>query len=540
MYGGFLARFVVAILILASLTVGAAQEEGLTDDQMQQAQDLYFDLCSGCHGPTRTGATGPEITPETLEQKGIAYLEAILFQGLPGGMPDWGRQGVLNEDEIELMAEFLLAPVPDPPLLGFDEIMDSWNLITPVADRPTEPQTDRDWENYMGVILRDVGQVAILDSDTKELVTILETGYATHILRSSKDGRYYLAVGRDGKASLIDLWTETPEVVAETRPCVDARSIESSKMDGYLNTYVVEGCYWPPHFVIMDGLTLEPLKVVSTVSYARGTGERVDAARVAAIVASEFNPEWIVNIKEAGQTWLVDYSRLEEDGRPLEVTMLDTELFLHDGGWARGRYFIVAANNVNKLVVIDTEDRAVEATVDVGIRPHPGRGANWTHPEYGPVWATGNLGSPEMTVIGADPDEHPDHAWEVVKQVELPYTGNLFIKTHPNSPYVIADFALSSHPDGPSTLCAIDTQTLGIHSCWQVPDAKENNARMVHIEYNREGTEFWVSAWAPLTSESFIVVYDTQTLEETARITGDWVQTPTGKFNVYNTAHDVY
>ena len=136
-----------------------------------------------------------------------------------------------------------------------------------MEERPTEPQTTRDWRNYFGVILRDAGQVAIVDGDTYELVALLDTGYAIHILRSSRDGRYYQAVGRDGKASLIDLWTEVPEVVAEARPCLDARSIESSKMDGYVNDYIIEGCYWPPHFVVMDGLTLEPLKLVSTVTY---------------------------------------------------------------------------------------------------------------------------------------------------------------------------------------------------------------------------------------------------------------------------------
>ena len=57
-------------------------------------------------------------------------------------------------------------------------------------------------------------------------------------------------------------------------------------------------------------------------------------ARVAAIVASHVNPEWIVNLKESGQTWLVDYSNLHKKGRPLPITMIDTNLFLHDGGWA--------------------------------------------------------------------------------------------------------------------------------------------------------------------------------------------------------------
>lgn len=532
--------FLVAVAFGMAVAQAPPADLSLSEAEMNQAFDIYFNLCSGCHGPTREGATGPELTADTLTQKGVPYIQAVLFAGLPGGMPDWGRQGLLDQAEMELMAKYLLNEVPEPPMLSFQEIHDSWRLIKPVEERPTTPQTSRDWENYFGVILRDAGKVAIIDGKSKELVTLLDTGYAIHILRASRDGRYFQAVGRDGKASLIDLWTEVPEVVAEARPCLDARSIESSKMEGYVNDYVVEGCYWPPHFSIMDGLTLEPLKVVSTVAYEKGVGERIDAARVAAIVASEYNPEWIVNIKEAGQTWLVDYSQLDREGSPLVVTMLETELYLHDGGWAQGRYFIVAANNENKLVVLDTMEREVAAIIDVGVRPHPGRGANWVDPEYGPVWATGNLGSLEVTVIGADPAGHPEHAWKVVRELEVPYTGNLFIKTHPASPWLIADFTMSIIPQGQVSMCAWRKDDVTERVCWEVPGAAEQNARMVHTEFNMAGTEFWVSGWAPMNRESFIAVYDSQTLEEIYRIEGEWLVTPTGKFNLHNTAHDVY
>lgn len=75
---------------------------------------------------------------------------------------------------------------------------------------------------------------------------------------------------------------------------------------------------------------------------------------------------------------------------------------------------------------------------------------------------------------------------------------------------------------------------------WEVPGATDVNARMVPIEFNRAGSEFWVSAWGRIDTPSFIVAYDAVTLEETARIERDWVRTPTGKFNAFNTAHGVY
>jgi nitrite reductase (NO-forming)/hydroxylamine reductase len=542
-----LARLVPTIIVplVLSLLVGVARAQPeeptpLTEDERAAMADIYFDRCAGCHGVLRHGATGPALTPDTTRQRGSSYLEAVIFGGLPGGMPDWGRQGLLDDEQVALMARYLQEAPPEPPQASLDDILDTWTVHVPPDERPTQPRHDLDWENFFGIILRDMGQVAIVDGSSRALVALIDTGYAIHILRSSADGRYFTAIGRDGKASLIDLWYSPPRVVAEVKPCNDARSIESSKFEGFENEYAIVGCYWPPMFAVLDGATLEPLKMVATQGYERGAGAYVEEARVAAIVASEAHPEWIVNIKETGQTWLVDYSRLEQDGRPMPITMIDTDLYLHDGGWARERYFIVAANALNKLIVIDSVERQVAAEIDVGVRPHPGRGANWDHPEFGPLWATGNLGSPEMTVIGADPDGHPDVAWEVVTQVELPYTGTLFNKTHENSPWILVDFTMSSNPEGAASLCAIGKASLEVEHCWEVPGAQEIGARMVHIEFDRGGEEFWVSAWGSMTEPSFVAIYDAVTLEETGRVQGDWVRTPTGKFNVYNTAHEVY
>jgi nitrite reductase (NO-forming) / hydroxylamine reductase len=534
---------VLALVSVVAHAVAQAQPNQaaeMTAAEYAAATQVYFDRCAGCHGALRGGATGPDLFPERLAQKGAPYLQAIMFGGLPGGMPGWGAQGVMSAEELEVMARFLLNEPPAPAQISLDQILDTWVVHVAPEDRPSEPQHDLDWEDFFGVILRDMGQVAIVDGASKELVSLVDTGYAIHILRSSATGRYFTSIGRDGKASLIDLWMSPPQVVAEVKPCYDARSIESSKFGGFEDRYAIVGCYWPALAVVLDGHTLEPLKMIGTAGYERGAGAYVEEARVAAIVASHYHPEWIVNVKEAGQTWFIDYSRLAEPGQPLPVTMVDTDLYLHDGGWAQERYFIVAANQLDKVIVIDALERTVVAEVAAGTIPHPGRGANWVHPEFGSVWATGNLGSMEMTVIGADPETHPELAWQAVARIHVPYTGNLFLKTHPASPWVIYDFVMSPSPAGAASLCAIGKESLEVEVCWEVPGATDVKARMVHIEFNRAGSEFWVSAWGTMDTPSFIAVYDAVTLEEVHRIEGDWVRTPTGKFNAYNTAHDVY
>ena len=64
--------------------------------------------------------------------------------------------------------------------------------------------------------------------------------------------------------------------------------------------------------------------------------------------------------------------------------------------------------------------------------------------------------------------------------------------------------------------------------------------RAVHPEYSADGKEVWISLWGGKTDQSAIVVYDDATLSLKKVITDPKMITPTGKFNVYNTQHDVY
>jgi nitrite reductase (NO-forming)/hydroxylamine reductase len=451
--------------------VAAAEDGGpatLTNAEFAQAQDIFFNRCAGCHGTLRAGATGPNIQPERTTQIGTPALLATLRHGLPGGMPAWGDAGILSEDEIRIMANFVQMPPPDPPRKPLEEITASWTLEVPVDQRPTEPQTDRNWENFFGVVLRDAGQVAILDGDTKELINIVETGFAVHILRSSSTGRYFYAVGRDGRVTLIDLWAETPDRVAQVQGCIDARSIEGSKYEGYEDRYLIQGCYWPPQYIVYDGLTLEPLSVTGVEGNTFDTDEPLEEVRIAAIVASHFDPVWVMGLKESGHVGIVDYS---QPGFPL-VSRIPAERFLHDGGWDHsGRYFLIAANNRDRMAVVDVQEQELVAVFETGIKPHPGRGANWQDPEYGWVNATTHIGQGLLAVYGTDPENRPEHAWQVVREVPLQGTGSLFIKTHPNSAWLWMDMPLNNDPEGARQVCVYSKESGEVERCWRAPVA---------------------------------------------------------------------
>ncbi|MBT4052647.1 MAG: nitrite reductase [Bacteroidetes Order II. Incertae sedis bacterium] len=526
----------------SGVSAGAQSEDGsivLTGAEMDRASDIFFNTCAGCHGTLRKGATGPSLLPEARTSLlGTAGLSAFITNGTPGGMPDWGRQGVLSEEEIDLVARFLQVPPPEIPAFTLDDMNASWKLHVPVAERPTEPQHDRNWQNYFGVVLRDMGQVAIIDGDTKEKLTIIETGFAVHILRTSASGRYFYSIGRDGKITMIDLWMETPTMVAEGKASFDARSVEVSKYNGpegdFSDKYLIVGGYTPSHFVIFDAQTLEPISVTSTEGYALDGDEYVEEARVASIVASHKDPLWVVNVKESGMVWLVDYT----DPVNPEITKIATARFLHDGGWdLTGQYFLVAANAENKVVVVDVENKELEAIVETGETPHPGRGANIDHSTLGNLWLTGHLGENKISAIKTS---EGDGRWTVVKEIVLPGDGggNLFIKTHPNSKHLWADRPLNNNVDLQRSVFVVDTESFEVVKTLTVPD--KYAGRAVHLEYNKEGTEVWVAVWGTMEDVTAVLVYDDKTLELIEEITGDWMRTPTGHFNVYNTVHDIY
>jgi len=513
----------------------------ISKEEFTHASTIFFERCAGCHGVLRKGATGKPLTPDLTRAKGTQYLEALINFGSPAGMPNWGSSGQLSPTEINLLARFLQHDPPAPPEWGLPQMKESWKVLVPESRRPTRPLHDRHIENFFAVTLRDVGQVAIVDGDTKEIFTTLETGYAVHISRLSHSGRYVYTIGRDAKVSLIDLWMDPPQVVAEIKVGLEARSVETSKFEGYQDRYAIAGAYWPPQYVIMDGPTLEPLKIVSTRGVTVDTQEYHPEPRVAAIVASHQHPDFIVNVKETGRVLLVNYSDIEN----LTVTTLDAARFLHDGGWdSTKRYFLTAANQSNKIAVVDSKERRMVALVDADSIPHPGRGANFVHPLYGPVWATSALGNENITIVGTDPEGHPGHAWKAVQVLKGQGGGSLFIKTHPSSKHLYVDTPLNPDESISQSVAVFDIEDFdaGFRVLPIADWAKlgPGPKRVVQPEFNRAGNEVWFSVWSGKDQESAIVVVDDRTLTLKKVLKDARLVTPTGKFNVYNTVHDVY
>lgn len=513
----------------------------ISPQEFERAKKIFFERCAGCHGVLRKGATGKPLTPDITKVKGTAYLKALINFGSPAGMPNWGSSGELKEADVDLMARYLQHEPPQPPEFGMPEMKASWKVIVPVEKRPTKPQHSRNLENLFAVTMRDAGKVALVDGDTKEIATMLDTGYAVHISRLSHSGRYVYTIGRDAKITLVDLWMNPPATVAEIKVGLEARSVETSKYKGFEDKYAIAGSYWPPQYVIMDGATLEPLKIVSTRGMTVDTQEYHPEPRVAAIVASHQHPEFIVNVKETGRILLVNYSDIEN----LQVTTINAARFLHDGGWdSTKRYFLTAANQSDKIAVVDSKERKLAALIDVDKIPHPGRGANFKHPKFGPVWATSALGNEKITMIGTDPKGHPEHAWKVVGVLKGQGGGSLFIKTHPDSKNLWVDTPLNPEPKFSQSIAVFDIENLDkgyeVLPIGEWAGVKPGVKRVVQPEYSADGSEVWFSVWSGKDEESALVIVDDKTRKLKSVIKGKDIVTPTGKFNVTNTVGDIY
>ena len=523
--------------MFSGAALAAAKAPAMSEADFETAKTLYFQRCAGCHGVLRKGATGKNLEPKNTLKKGTQRLARIIELGTEGGMNNFND--IMSKGEIELLAKYIQHEPPRPPEMPLSLMKERTKVHVQPKDYPKKPLHGRNWENFFVVIERDVGKVAIIDGDKHEVVAHIPTGDAVHVLKSTehhkklkaKDvGRFWYTMGRDGKMTKIDLW-QTPDkmLVAETQVAYDARDVAVSG-DG---KYVIGGGYWPPHAVIVDAMTMEPLKVISS----RGInvdGEYVEESRVAAIYDTPNESSWLVSMKELGQMWQVDYSDIDN----LRIDTMDTAKFLHDGFFdPTGRYFQIAANASNKMVVVDTKDRKLEKIIDVDKLPHPGPGANWIDPKCGPVGGTTHLGVGKVTVWGNDPANRPKEAWKICYEVETDGAG-VFIRTHPNSDYFWADQTKHPEPEVQQSVQVIDKKTRKIVKTIRLTE-KEGYAA-VHMEFNKGGTEVWVSIWNrkdSLTNNGEIVIFDAKTLKEKGRVKG--LYAPTGKFNVYNRSHHV-
>ena len=274
----------------------------LSEAEFETATKLYFQRCAGCHGVLRKGATGKPLTPDITQAKGTDYLKALITYGSPAGMPNWGTSGDLTAAEIDIMARFLQQEPPAPPEFGMPEMMASWKVMVAPKDRPKKPQHSRNIDNFFAVTLRDAGKVAIIDGDTKEIVSVVPTGYAVHISRPSASSP--LTTTRAGRRT----FSLTPGT--DRQPSTSRTSPSDSTISGLIRTISSSGLR-PTDKSTVINLRLCPtwgaanpipgaLCMVSTMDAARFLMSSVISSTVSAFFFRTLSPKINISIKAMG------------------------------------------------------------------------------------------------------------------------------------------------------------------------------------------------------------------------------------------------
>lgn len=472
---------------------------------LAKAKEIYNGKCEGCHGPTRAGATGPALLPETVGQLPEDFVLKTITNGREGtAMPAFATQ--LSADEIKLVASYVMKVKPDQaPTWGMDEIAKETKVYVEKKDYPSKPNHNYNLKNLFFVVEREVSKGAFIDGDSFKLIKEEPMGFAIHEIEYSPDGRFGYTVARNGQIVKFDLYTL--EKVAETRACLNARGVAVSRD----SKYVLVGCYLPFQMVILSGEDLKPVKVIPT----RGTdpdGKEVDS-RVAAVADAPKYGVFVAALKEAGQVWIVDYTQAD---LPVVAKIEKVGKVLHDWYFdPTGRYWVGAAQLSDHMGVIDVKERKLAATIPTGKKPHPGIGANWKTKDGRTLQATVNIGEGRYDVWEA-------YTWKNVCNAKTGGPG-LFVKTHPTSKYVWADAFAGEHKD---EIYVFDKED----PCKLVKTIIPRKGKVsIHPEFTYDGKYVFVSIW---DKEGEIVVYDAKTLEEVTSIKG--LVTPTGKYNSGN------
>lgn len=355
----------------------------------------------------------------------------------------------------------------------------------------------------LGVIVeRASGSLAVVDTGEQRIIHRVEgLGDLSHAsVKFSRDARHAFVFGRDGGLSRVDLLTGE----------IDARTLQSGNsiggaisQDGRL---VAASNYEPGGVRIFDSETLEPVAdIPSTYESDNGSEQR---SKVVGLVDAPGN-RFVYSLFDAGEIHLVDMNGDE----PRVTRFRDVGRKPYDGLISsNGRYYIAGLFGEDGLALLDLW--------------HPEEGVKRILPDYGrgeqrlPVFKMPHLEGWALTgdqawfpavgrheVLVADTGQ-----WKLEQRIPV-HGQPVFVMSRPDQRQVWVNFA---HPDN-NVIQVISTET------GEILDTLEPGETTLHMEFTPRGEHLWVSA----RDSNQVVVYDTRTREEIARLD---VDSPSGIF----------
>ena len=355
----------------------------------------------------------------------------------------------------------------------------------------------------LGVVIeRATGSVALVDTTHKTVLKNIEGfGDLSHAsVKFTRDARHAFVFGRDGGLTRLDLLTGE----------IDGRIIQGGNSIGGAisqdGRYVAVGNYEPGGVKVFDVETMElVVDVPATYEKADGT---TDQAKVVGVVDVPGNM-FVFSLFEAGEIWTLDMSTEEpEVTRYRDIGSMPYDALIT----ANGRYYIAGLFGEDGMALLDLW--------------HPEKGVQRILPDYGrgeerlPVYKMPHLEGWAMAgsqaffpavgrneVLVADTDD-----WSRTHRIEV-HGQPIFVMRRPDERQIWVNFA---HPDN-DVVQVIDTESHEVVATLTPGEA------VLHMEFTPKGEQAWGSA----RDSDRVVVYDTRTLEEVARLDSE---SPSGIF----------
>lgn len=532
-----LAMSVAAIAVVASGLVA--------DTSAMDVEKVFEKECQGCHGPNHEGGVGSDLRPAVTAKKNAYELAAVILNGKAGtAMP--GFKEKFSKADADKMVDYIQHfKGRKIDQLTLEAVKGGWKKLNDRMEffkkypNPADVKRNTD---ICFVTERDAERVAFVDGTNGKILSKHPAGFAVHVTVTNKrQPRYAYSISRSGLVTMFDLNTPGQQKIAEVQVGTESRGLAVSP-DG---KYLMAGNYTPGGAILMDAMTLEPLKVYPTSSVIKPNGD-IDSSRVAGIFDTPYGPYIAFALKDGGHVYIIDYSK---PGFPIVGDIPNIGDILHDGflneGKEIGRYLFIASQGSDVVGVVDFKTKSLVTKIYTGpaSKPHPGQGSSWFNETLKQqLGATVNMNLGQVTIW----DDH----FDVIRQIPTG-GGGLFVGTSEHTPFIWADNVLGSS-DVWNQVHLINKQTLELDRIitvgttegtvtdpvthkvlykWAVPTVKDDKGnavvpRILHAEPANHGHWTMISEW----NAGRIGIYEAKTGNFVKYITG--LTTPTFTYSI--------
>ena len=508
-------------------------------------EKVFEKECQGCHGPNHEGGVGSDLRPNVIGKKNAYMLAETILNGRPGtAMPPFKSK--FNKADADKMVDYLQHfKGRKIKQLTLEDVKAGWKKINDrmaLLKKYPKPVDVKKVTDICFVTERDASRVAFIDGTKGKILSKHNAGFAVHVTVTNKrQPRYAYSISRDGLVTMYDLASKGQQKIAQVRVGSESRGLAVSP-DG---KYVMAGNYVPGGAVLMDAMTLEPLKVYPTSSVIDPDGN-INSSRVAGIFDTPYGPYIAFALKDGGHVYIVDYSK---EGFPIVGDIPNIGKILHDGflneGKEIGRYLFIASQGSDVVGVVDFKTKKLVTKIYTGpaAKPHPGQGSSWYNETLrSQLGATVNMNLGQVTIW--------DDNFDVVKHIPTA-GGGLFVGTSEHTPFIWADNVLGG-PGAWNKVHLINKQTLELDRIievgtsegkvvdpvthkvlykWKVPTVKDKNGkaitpRILHAEPANHGHWTMISEW----NTGRIGIYEAKTGKFVKYIKG--LTTPTFTYSI--------